>query len=163
VACLTGHALGGGCELALCCDLRVMAEGEARIGLPEVTLGLIPGGGGTQRLPRLVGRGRATELMMLGTRLGAREAEAIGLVNLACPTRQATLEAARELAGRLAALPVSSLRLIKRCLSEGAYGDVQRGLLVERDAVVEALAQPAAREGIAAFLEKRPPRFREAG
>jgi enoyl-CoA hydratase len=162
VACLTGHALGGGCELALCCDLRVMAEGEARIGLPEITLGLVPGGGGTQRLPRLVGRGRAAELLMLGTRLGAREAEAIGLVNRACSTREATLDAAREMAGRLAALPAGALGLIKRCLSEGAYGDLQRGLLVERGAVVEALAQPAAREGIAAFLEKRPPRFREA-
>jgi enoyl-CoA hydratase/carnithine racemase len=161
VACIAGHALGGGCELALCCDLRVMVDGEARIGLPEVTLGLVPGGGGTQRLPALVGRGRATELMLLGSRLSGPEAVAIGLVNRACPTREATLETARDLARDLAALPGSTLRLIKRCLRVGAYGGVERGLAVEREAVVEALAQPAAREGIAAFLERRAPSFRQ--
>jgi enoyl-CoA hydratase/carnithine racemase len=161
VACIAGHALGGGCELALCCDLRVMVEGEARIGLPEVTLGLVPGGGGTQRLPALVGRGRATELLMLGTRLSGREAEAIGLVNRSCATPAETAETARALAARLADLPTSSLRLVKRCIRDGAYGDIPRGMAVEREAVVEALGDPAAREGIAAFLERRAPRFRE--
>jgi enoyl-CoA hydratase len=158
VAAITGHALGGGCELALACDFRVMAEGDARIGLPEIGLGIIPGGGGTQRLPRLVGRARAADLLMLGTRLGAAEAERIGLVNSARPTPEATVEEAVALAGRLAEMPAPGLRLIKRCLNEGA-GDLDRGLAVERGAVVEALAQPEAREGIAAFVERRAPRF----
>ena len=85
VAAIAGHALGGGCELALACDFRVMSEGDARIGLPEIGLGIIPGGGGTQRLARLVGRARATDMLMLGTRLPAAEAERVGLVNARLP------------------------------------------------------------------------------
>ena len=159
VAAITGHALGGGCEMALACDFRVMTGGDARIGLPEIGLGIIPGGGGTQRLPRLLGRARAADLLMLGTRLGAEEAERIGLVNRACPTPEATLAEAVALAERLARMPAPGLRLIKRCLDEGVYGDLDHGLSIERDAVVEALAQPEAREGIAAFVERREPRF----
>lgn len=159
VAAIAGHALGGGCELALACDFRVMSQGDARIGLPEIGLGLIPGGGGTQRLPRLVGRARAAELLMLGTRLDAAAAERIGLVTRACPTPEETLAEAVALAGRLAEMPAPGLRLIKRCLAEGAFGDLDHGLAIERDAVVEALGQPEAREGIAAFVERRPPRF----
>jgi len=159
VAAITGHALGGGCEMALACDFRLMTEGDARIGLPEIGLGIIPGGGGTQRLPRLVGRARAADLLMLGTRLGAAEAARIGLVSRACPTPEATLAEAVALAERLAQMPSPGLRLIKRCLNEGADGDLEHGLAIERDAVVEALAQPEAREGIAAFVERRDPRF----
>ena len=159
VAAIAGHALGGGCEMTLACDFRIMAEGDARIGLPEIGLGIIPGGGGTQRLPRLVGRARAAEMLMLGTRLGAVEAERIGLVSRACATPEETLAEALALAGRLAQMPAPGLRLIKRCLDEGGGGDLDRGLAIERDAVVEALSQPEAREGIAAFLERRPPRF----
>jgi enoyl-CoA hydratase len=159
VAAITGHALGGGCELALACDFRVMTGGDARIGLPEVGLGIIPGGGGTQRLPRLLGRGRATEMLMLGTRLGAAEAERIGLVGRACATPEETRAEALALAGRLAEMPAPSLRLIKRCLNDGVDGDLDHGLAIERDAVIEALAQPEAREGIAAFVERRAPRF----
>ena len=159
VAAITGHALGGGCELALACDFRVMTEGEARIGLPEIGLGIIPGGGGTQRLPRLVGRARATDLLMLGTRLSAAQAERIGLVNAACPSPEETRAEAIALAERLARMPSPGLRLIKRCLNDGVDGDLDRGLSIERGAVVEALAQPEAREGIAAFVERRPPRF----
>jgi enoyl-CoA hydratase/carnithine racemase len=161
VAAITGHALGGGCELALACDFRVMTEGEARIGLPEVGLGIIPGGGGTQRLPRIVGRAKATELLMLGSRLAAMEAERIGLVSRACPDPEETRAEAIALAGRLALMPAPSLRLIKRCLNDGAYGDLAHGLAIERDAVVEALSLPEAREGITAFVERRPPRFHE--
>jgi enoyl-CoA hydratase/carnithine racemase len=159
VAAITGHALGGGCELALACDFRVMTEGDARIGLPEIGLGIIPGGGGTQRLPRLVGRGRAAELLMLGTRLGAAEAERIGLVTRACPTPDQTLAEAVGLADRLAQMPAPGLRLLKRCLNDGVDGDLAHGLAIEREAVVEALSQPEAREGIAAFVERRAPRF----
>ena len=159
VAAIAGHALGGGCELALACDFRVMSEGDARIGLPEIGLGIIPGGGGTQRLARLVGRARATDMLMLGTRLPAAEAERVGLVNAACPTPEATLAEAIALAGRLAEMPAPGLRLIKRCLNDGVDAGLDHGLAIERDAVVEALAQPEAREGIAAFVERRPPRF----
>jgi enoyl-CoA hydratase len=159
VAAITGHALGGGCELALACDFRLMTSGEARIGLPEIGLGIIPGGGGTQRLPRLIGRARAAELLMLGTRLTAAEAERIGLVNRACATPEETRAEALALAQRLAEMPAPGLRLIKRCLNDGVDADLAHGLAIEREAVVEALSQPEAREGIAAFVERRMPRF----
>jgi enoyl-CoA hydratase len=159
VAAIAGHALGGGCELALAMDFRFMARGEARIGLPEASLGIIPGGGGTQRLPRLVGRARAAELVMLAMRIDADEAERIGLVNRACHDGPATLEAARAHAARLAEMPSSSLRAIKRCLNDGVDGDLVRGLAVEREAAADALLAPAAREGISAFVEKRKARF----
>jgi enoyl-CoA hydratase len=159
VAAITGHALGGGCEIALAMDFRFMARGDARIGLPEAGLGIIPGGGGTQRLSRLVGRARAAELMMLARRIDADEAERIGLVTGACPDAASTLAAATEQARALAAMPASSLRAIKRCLNEGLDGDLTRGLGVEREAAVEALLAPEAQEGIGAFVEKREPGF----
>jgi enoyl-CoA hydratase len=159
VAAITGHALGGGCELSLACDFRFMTDGPALIGCPEVRLGIIPGGGGTQRLPRLVGRARARRMLMLGERLGAQEAAAIGLVDEACPDAEATLAAARAFAAQLAEMPAPGLRLIKRCLDEGLDRPLEEGLAVEREAAIEALAQPEAREGLRAFLEKRTPRF----
>lgn len=158
IAEIAGHALGGGCELALACDFRLMSEGPALIGCPEIRLGIIPGGGGTQRLPRLVGRARATRMLLLGERLGAREAEAAGLVE-AHPDPDATREAALALARELAELPASGVRLIKRALADGLDRPLAEGLAVEREAVIEALAQPEAREGLVAFLERRPPRF----
>lgn len=157
---LTGHALGGGCELALACDFRLMSEGPALIGCPEIRLGIVPGGGGTQRLPRLVGRARATRMLLLGERLDATAAEAAGLVE-AHPTPEATRDAALALAAELAAMPAPSVRLIKRALREGADVGLDAGLAVEREAAIEALARPEAREGLAAFLERRPPRFHE--
>lgn len=160
VAEICGHALGGGCELALACDFRMMSQGKARIGCPEVTLGIVPGGGGTQRLPRLVGRAKAAELLLLGERLTAAEAASIGLVTRACADPGETRSAALELAGRLAGLPASALRLIKRCLNDGYDGDLLRGLEVEREAVIEALGQPEAREGIAAFAARQAVRSR---
>ena len=159
VAEIAGHALGGGCELALACDFRVMSEGPALIGCPEIALGIIPGGGGTQRLPRLVGRAHATRLLLLGERLGAEEALAIGLVDATAPTAEATREAALDLGGRLAEMPAPGLRLIKQCLADGYDASLEAGLGVEREAAIEALAQPEAREGLQAFLEKRRPRF----
>jgi enoyl-CoA hydratase len=158
IAAIDGHALGGGCELALALDFRFMARGAARIGLSEAALGIIPGGGGTQRLPRLVGRARAVELMMLGSRLDAVEAERIGLITAACEPGGA-VPAAVAHAERLAAMPRSSLALIKRALNDGYDADLLQGLAVEREAAIEALLSPEAREGIAAFLEKRPARF----
>jgi enoyl-CoA hydratase/carnithine racemase len=159
VAAITGHALGGGCELALACDFRVMQDGDPLIGCPEIRLGIIPGGGGTQRLPRLVGRARATRMLLLGERLQAREAERIGLVDEVRKTREATIAAALELAAELAEMPAPGLRLIKRCLNDGYDPTLVAGLAVEREAAIEALAQPEAREGLQAFLERRPARF----
>jgi enoyl-CoA hydratase len=159
VAAIAGHALGGGCELALACDFRLMAEGKALIGCPEIRLGIIPGGGGTQRLPRLVGRSRGTRMLLLGERLLAAEAAEIGLVDEACADAAATLAAARGLAARLAEMPAPGVRLIKRCLNDGYDPSLVQGLAVERAAAIEALAQPEAREGLRAFLEKREPRF----
>jgi enoyl-CoA hydratase len=161
IVSLEGHALGGGCELALTLDARFMTTGKARIGLPESRLGIIPGGGGTQRLARLVGRGRAAQLMMTGEGVGAEEAERIGLVNAACPDPAATRERARDYAQRLSGMPSSSLRLIKTCLNDGYDAGLVAGLEVERRCVVQALLAPEAKEGIAAFVEKRPARFHE--
>jgi enoyl-CoA hydratase len=159
IAAIEGHALGGGCELALTMDFRFMARGRARIGLPEVGLGIIPGGGGTQRLARLVGRAHATRMMMLAERLDADAAAAIGLVTQACDDGPATRAAAHDCAERLAAMPASSLRLVKQALNDGIDGDLPRGLATERAAAVAALLAPEAREGISAFIEKRSARF----
>lgn len=159
VASIEGHALGGGCELALTLDFRLMARGEARIGLPEAGLGIIPGGGGTQRLARLVGRAQAIRLMMLAERIDAGEAASIGLVTKACPDPESTRRSALDLAARLAGMPSSSLRLIKQALNDGYDGDLARDLAVERAAAIEGLLAPEAREGIAAFVEKREQRF----
>jgi enoyl-CoA hydratase len=159
VVSIEGHALGGGCELSLCLDARFMTSGRARIGLPEARLGIIPGGGGTQRLPRLVGRGRAAQLMMLGEGIAAEEAERIGLVNEACADPGTTRARARDYALQLASMPSSSLRLIKRALNDGVDAGLLEGLEVERACATEALLAPEAKEGIAAFVEKRPARF----
>ncbi len=159
IAVIEGHALGGGCELALALDFRFMARGRSRIGLSEAALGIIPGGGGTQRLPRLIGRARATELMMLARRLDADEAERIGLITAACDPDEVRAHALAH-GERLAAMPRSSLRLIKRALNDGYDAGLLAGLAVEREAAVEALLSPEAREGISAFLEKRPAEFR---
>ena len=160
VGAITGHALGGGCEFALCLDFRLMARGRARIGLPEVTLGIVPGGGGTQRLARLVGRAAATELLMLGTRLDADRAERIGLVHEACDDPAATRTRAAELAADLAARAPVAIRALKRALNDGLDGDLPAGLAVEREAVIEVLGTADAQEGATAFIEKREPRFR---
>jgi enoyl-CoA hydratase/carnithine racemase len=155
---IDGHALGGGCEFALALDFRFMARGDSRIGLPEVTLGLMPAGGGTQRLPRLVGLAHAARLLMLGERLDADTAERVGLVTEASEDPWKT---ALAFAQRLARLPASSLGAIKSCLAEGDAGSLLSGLGVERAAALSAFEQPAAVEGVSAFLEKRPARFDE--
>ncbi len=160
VGAITGHALGGGCEFLLCLDFRIMMIGGPTIGLPEVTLGLVPGGGGTQRLARLVGRPKALELLLLGTRLSADEAHACGLVTSVGADRPDTMDQALSLASRLADRAPIAIRLIKWALSEGLDSDLERGLSVERDAAVEALLSEDSREGVAAFLEKRSAQFK---
>lgn len=159
VVVIAGHALGGGCEFALCMDFRVMAQGRARIGLPEINLGIVPGGGGTQRLARLIGRAAATEMLLLGARMDADEALRVGLVSRSCPDADAALAEGRALARKLAGQSPTAARLIKRALNDGVDGDLVRGLAVEREAVIEALASPDAISGLTAFLEKRPPTY----
>jgi enoyl-CoA hydratase len=161
IAEIGGHAAGGGCELALACDFRVMARGRATIGLPEVKLGLLPSGGGTTRLPRLIGRAAALDLLLRGRLIGADEAERIGLVTIAADP-QDLHRVARGLAAELAALPPLAVREIKRCVDQGLDGPLAAGLALEERGNL-ALAETAdAREGVAAFIEHRSPRFQGA-
>jgi enoyl-CoA hydratase/carnithine racemase len=153
VAAVQASAVGGGLELALVCDLIVVAA-DARLGLPEVRLGLMPGAGGTQRLPRRIGLGAAKEMMLLGGTVDAEEALRLGLVNRVAPQGEALTEA-RALAERLAALPALSVRSIKEALST----DIDTGLDRERALFFELFSSADAREGVSAFIEKRKPRF----
>ncbi|MCP5040032.1 MAG: enoyl-CoA hydratase/isomerase family protein [bacterium] len=158
IAAINGHALGGGLEVAMACDLRFMGEGSGRIGLPEVRIGMIPSFGGTQRLPALIGKARALELMYKGLQLEPEEAAQIGLVNAVHP--QPDLEAqVQDYAVRLARQATGAIASIKRCVNTGIYEGLERGLAEERKACAENFATPDAREGIVAFLEGRKPRF----
>jgi enoyl-CoA hydratase/carnithine racemase len=153
VAAIHGYCLGGGLELALACDIRVAAA-EAQLGFPEVRLGLLPGGGGTQRAPRLVGPGRAAWLLMSGERIGAPQAAEWGLVDLVVEDLDAGVE---RVAGKLAAQSPGALREIKRVLRETRS---RRDDEAELQAFARLLASDDGREGVAAFLEKREPRWR---
>jgi enoyl-CoA hydratase/carnithine racemase len=157
IAAVQGFALGGGFELVLACDLVIAAD-NARFGLPETKLGLVPGGGGTQRLPRLVGRMRATELMITGRFLTADEAQAWGIVNQVVPKAE-LLERARELAVSVVAQAPEAVSTIKRIVREGADAPLPTALSLEQDATARLIVSDDAREGIAAFVEKRQPRF----
>jgi enoyl-CoA hydratase len=157
VAAINGYALGGGAELALACDVRLMARG-AEIGFPEIRLGFFPGAGGTQRLTRHVGPARALRLMMDGRRLGADEARALGLVDEVVPA-DLLQRTARDVAERLATGPTRALGLLKRCVYQGYGRPLHEGLALEAEAVWELIGTADAREGLDAFLAKRPPRF----
>lgn len=156
IAALNGHALGGGAELALACDLRILHE-KASFGFPESGLGLFPGAGGSQRLPRLVGPHRAKRLMIDGTRLGADDALAQGLVDLVAGDDFEEV-VARE-AQRLAALPTATIGLIKRVVTEGLDLPLGEALELEGRYVRVNLEFADAVEGLQAFLDKREPRF----
>jgi enoyl-CoA hydratase len=159
VAVVSGHALGGGCEFALCCDFRYMADAGALIGLPEVKLGLLPGAGGTQRLPRLIGRAKATELLLRGTTLTGPQALAIGLVDRVFPP-DALLAESVGLAEELARGATRAIAEIKACLRSPAEGIVRTGLARELDGIARLFAHTEdAPEGIRAFIEKRAPVF----
>ena len=157
VAAINGYALGGGAELALACDLRLMARG-AEIGFPEIRLGFFPGAGGTQRLMRHVGPARALRLMMDGRRLTSDEARALGLVDEVVPA-DLLQQTARDVAERLATGPTRALGLLKRCVYQGYGLPLHEGLALEAEAVWELIGTADAREGLDAFLAKRPPRF----
>jgi enoyl-CoA hydratase len=153
IAMINGFALGGGCEVALACDIR-MAARSARLGQPEIKLGLIPGGGGTQRLPRLVGAGRALQMIYSGELIGADEAARIGLVDHVIDDaglRDRTLE----LAAAIAAHSPVALQLAKSAVRAAMETPLTAGLRYERELFITAFSSEDKREGIAAFLEKR--------
>jgi enoyl-CoA hydratase/carnithine racemase len=155
VACIAGHALGGGLEIPLACDLRYAIEGRYRLGTPEVTLGILPGNGGTQRLPRLIGVGPALELLTTGRQITPEEALKLGLVSQVFAD-QAAFD--KHIAG-LRALPPLALAHIKRAVYEGVQRPLDDGLALERDLIEELFRSQDAREGLTAFSEKRAPEF----
>ncbi len=157
IAAVAGYALGGGCELALACDLRLAAE-SAVFGQPEIKLGLIPGAGGTQRLPRLIGATRAKELIFFGDSIDAQEAYRLGLVNRVVPADRLLAEA-RAWAARLAELPPLALAMAKQAIDTGADLALPAALYLEQQSFVALFGTADEQEGVAAFLEKRPPRF----
>jgi enoyl-CoA hydratase len=157
VAAVDGLALGGGLELAMACSMRI-AGASARLGLPEVKLGLIPGAGGTQRLPRLVGRGRALDIMLTGREVDAEEALRIGLVDRLVPAGTA-VDAARELARELRACSLPAQRAVVRTVDAAYDRPLAEGLRYEAQQVNEVFQQGEAVEGIRAFLDKRAPEF----
>lgn len=158
IAAVHGYVLGGGLELALCCDLLVAAP-DAQLGLPEARLGLLPGGGGTQRLPRLVGAMRATELLMTGRRFTGEEAVAWGLA-LGCEGHDSVLTAARALAERILRQAPLAIRMAKVLMRVGPDAPLSAGLVLEQAVGAMLYATTDAAEGIRAFVEKRPPEFR---
>lgn len=157
IAAVNGFALGGGNELAMSCDIRIAAE-SARFGLPETTLGVLPGAGGTQRLTRLVGKGRAVELILTGRIFGAKEAREIGLVTDVVPDA-GLLDAARTLAEQIMAKGPLAVRLAKLVIKTGAETDQHTGLVIERLAQSLLYTTSDKREGARAFIEKRPAEF----
>lgn len=157
VAAVDGFALGGGLELAMACTLRV-ATPRAKLGVPEIKLGLLPGAGGTQRLPRLIGRGPALDLLLTGRSIGGEDGARLGLVDRLAPDGEANAVAA-ELATTLAAGPAEALAATVRCADTARDVPLREGLAVERDEIVRLFTTPDAREGIRAFIEKRAPEF----
>jgi enoyl-CoA hydratase/carnithine racemase len=157
IAAVQGFALGGGFELVLACDLVVVSE-NARLGLPEPTLGLAPGGGGTQRLPRIVGKTRALEVLLTGRVLTGTEAHEWGIANKVVP-KDDLIGAVEELARSIVARPPGPLATIKSVVREGAALPLERALTLEQDETAKLIVTPDALEGITAFVEKRDPVF----
>ncbi len=157
IAAVNGYAIGGGCEFALACDFIIASE-RAVFALPEVTLGILPGAGGTQQLPRIVGINRARELILTGRRVDAQEAERIGLANRVVAP-EALLPTARELAEQIAANGPIAVRQAKRAINYGANVDLFTGLAYEFDAYQVLIDSQDRLEGLAAFREKRKPRY----
>ena len=158
IAAVSGWALGGGCELALACDMIVASE-SAEFGQPEITLGIIPGGGGTQRLARVLGKQRTMELVLTGRRIGAPEAHALGLVNTVASKKE-WLDKAMEVAETVARRPPIAARLAKQAIIAADESALSAGLETERRLYELAMATEDRVEGLEAFLEKRKPEFR---
>lgn len=158
IAAIHGFCMGGGLELALACDLRFVAP-DAVLSLPETGLGLIPGGGGTQRLPRVVGPGRAMDLLLTGERLGAPEALAIGLVTRVASSNETLLSEVAALAGRIAVKPPTATLFVKQAARAAQQLDLKPGLDLELDLFAMLAPMQDVKEAAAAFSEKRAPRF----
>jgi enoyl-CoA hydratase len=158
IAAVNGFALGGGCELAMACDIRLASE-KAKFGQPEVNLGLIPGYGGTQRLARLVGRGKAKQLVFSGQMIDAHEAHRIGLVDEVYPPDE-LMDRAMELAGLIASKAPLAVAIAKECINRGLDIDLSAGCDFEKTNFGTTFATEDAREGMTAFLEKRPAKFK---
>jgi enoyl-CoA hydratase/carnithine racemase len=157
IAAITGFCLGGGCELAMCADFRFAAD-DARLGQPEINLGVIPGAGGTQRLPRLVGPARARDIIYSGRFVPAEEGLSIGLVDAVFPADEVYARAV-ETARRYADGPTAALRSAKVAVNWGSRGDVRSGLVLERELFADLFSTADQKEGMAAFIEKRKPEF----
>jgi len=160
IAAIAGHCLGGGLELALACDVRFAAEGSYQIGLPEVNLGLFPGSGGTQRLPRLVGLSKGLDLIANASTLKPSEAKDAGIVDRVFPDAAACRAGAIEYAAKLAAGPGVAIGHAKLAITQGYGGPLDLGLAIEREAIGRVFVSDDADEGIKAFQEKRKPEFR---
>ena len=159
IAAVNGYALGGGCELAMACDIRVASE-NAKFGQPEINLGIMPGFGGTQRFPRLVGKGRALELILTGEMIDAREALRIGLVNRVVAQGE-LLDEARQLARKIAAKGLVALQLCKEAVDNGLEMDLTKACAYEAELFAYSFSTFDQKEGMGAFLEKRPAVFRD--
>jgi enoyl-CoA hydratase/carnithine racemase len=158
IAAMNGHALGGGCEIAMACHLRLLKE-TARMGQTETNLGIIPGFGGTQRMPRLIGRTRALEFLLLGTQVPAPECLALGLVNRLTKDGE-TLAEAKTLARQLARRPPAATHLLIEAVDDGLDAPLDQALEIETRAFLRTLRTEDAAEGIQAFFAKREPEFK---
>ena len=154
VAAVNGYALGGGCELALACDFRIVAD-DAKLGQPEILLGIIPGGGGTQRLARLVGPSRAKDMILTGRQVGAEEALAWGLADKVVPKAD-LITTALEFAASLARGPVLAQAACKRAIDEGLDGSLEDGLSLEQELFADVFSTEDATTGVKSFLEQGP-------
>ncbi|MGI6551382.1 MAG: short-chain-enoyl-CoA hydratase [Syntrophomonadales bacterium] len=159
IAAINGFALGGGCELAMACDIRIASE-TAKFGQPEVGLGIIPGFAGTQRMPRLIGTGMAKELIYSGNMIDANKALQIGLVNSVVPADQ-LMDEAKKLALKIASNAPLAVRFAKQAINEGMQVDIDRGQLIEQDLIAISFSTEDKKEGMTAFVEKRKPEFKE--
>jgi enoyl-CoA hydratase len=157
IAAINGAALGGGCELAMACTLRV-ASSSARLGQPEVKLGIPPGYGGTQRLPRLIGKGRAMQMLLTGEQISAEQACHWGLINAVAPPDQ-LLPTVRELARKVLASAPVAVRYVLQAVHQGMEQPLEQGLILESSLFGMSFSTADMREGMAAFLEKRSPLF----
>lgn len=155
IAALNGMALGGGLELALVCDLRISTE-KAKFAFPEVGLGIIPGGGGTQRLPKIVGQGIAKELLYFGEMFDAVRALELGIVNKVVPAEE-VIPVAKEWAKKLAQKPPVALQMVKQAVNAGSNTDIDSGLIIEAACFGNAFSTEDRKEGLNAFVEKRKP------
>jgi enoyl-CoA hydratase len=158
IAAVNGYALGGGLEIALACNIRICSE-KAQFGAPEVKLGIIPGDGGTQRLPRLVGLGRAMEMILTGDFIDAQEAYRIGLVNAVVPPEE-LMDKAMELAKKIASRPPLAVRYAKEAVNRSQEGDTASGFALESYLHALTCTTEDKKEGVAAFLEKRKGKFK---